>query len=287
MPDGWRVESGPRWLASGEILFVDKNRLWTVSLAAGQPRRLTTTDQDERSPAEGPDGTILYASIDENIDIYTMPLLADRAIAKGAPMRITSDPSRIAEENVGQGSFQWAASGNEALYFHRAPPGTVGLLHLPSRQRTPILRHRKFNLSLADARLSPDGRWIAFPVPYAPHRSRLAVAPVTGNLIEEERDWTYLTPEDWNASQPEWSPNGQWLYFPSDQTGALAVHALPLSPEKKAKAAPRLVLDLANTRATIAGMRPRDIGLAIAKDKLALGAASRAGKLWSVRLPVQ
>jgi Tol biopolymer transport system component len=355
------------WLASGDILFTEKNRLWTVDLAGGKPRRLTTSQQDERSPAEGPDGTIIYASIDENIDVYTIPLDADRAVAKGAPVQITSDPSidqrpslsldgkriawetsrggnfevwvkdlvsgeeravtsgplrehmpalsrdgakllydahdgetvtvfesgfnggeprRIVEENVGQGSFQWTASGKQALYFHREPPGTVGLLNLESKQRTLLLRHTKFNLSLADARLSPDGRWIAFPVPYAPHRSRLAVAPVTGSLIEDERQWTYLTPEAWNASQPEWSPNGRWLYFLSDQTGALAVHALPLSPSKTARSGPKLVVDFSNTGLTIAEMRPRDIGLAIAKDKLALGAAAHSGKLWSLRLSV-
>lgn len=354
------------WLPSNQILFTEKQRLWMVSLAGGQPRRLTTSGHDERTPALARDGTILYASIEENIDVYTMNVDADRAMAKGAPSRMTSDPSvdqrpslsldgrriawetsrggnfevwvkdlvsgaeraitsgplrehmpavsrdgsrllydahdgetvtvfasdfqggqpaKIVVEDVGQGSFQWTASGREALYFHRAPPGTVGLLNLETKQRTPLLRHPKFNLSLADARLSPDGRWIAFPVPYAPHRSRLAVAPVTaGKIIADERDWAYVTPEAWNASQPEWSPNGRWLYFLSDETGTLAVHALPLSASKTAVSGPKLVLDLRNTGASIAGMRPRDIGLAIAKDKLALGAATQAGKLFSFPL---
>jgi Tol biopolymer transport system component len=155
-------------------------------------------------------------------------------------------------------------------------------MNLSTKERTPLLRHPKFNLSLADARLSPDDRWIAFPVPYAPHRSRLAVARITGKVIEDERDWTYLTPETWNASQPEWSPNGQWLYFLSDQTGKLAVHALAMSAAKTATAAPRLVLDFPSASLGIAEMRPRDIGLAIAKDKMALAATAYTGKLWSV-----
>ncbi|MBL8211960.1 MAG: PD40 domain-containing protein [Bryobacterales bacterium] len=353
------------WMASDQILFTEKNRLWTAGLAGGPPRRLTTADHDERSPVLAPDGTILYTSIEENIDVYMMRLDADRGIAKGAPARITNDPSidqrpslsrdgrriawetsrggnfevwvkdlvsgaeraitsgplrehmpavsrdgarllydahdgetvtvfaadfqggqavKIITEDVGQGSFQWTASGREALYFHRAPPGTVGLLNLETKQRTPLLRHPKFNLSLADARLSPDGRWIAFPVPYAAHRSRLAVAPVTaGKVIEDERDWTYVTPEVWNASQPEWSPSGRWLYFLSDETGRLAVHALKLSASKTPVSGAKLILDLGDTSTSISEMRPRDIGLAIAKDKLALGAATRTGKLFSIR----
>lgn len=363
------------WLSSGNsIVFAgktgDQTRLWALDLnpathqAEGAPRRLTASPRDERSPVAAPDGRILFASRQENIDIYTMALEADLATAKGPATRLTSDPSidqrptlsldgnklawetnrggnfevwtrdmvsgqeraitsgplrehmpalardganllydahdgdkvtifassfqggdpvKISEENVGQGAFQWSADASAFLYFHRAPPGTVGLMNLTSKKRTPLLRHPKYNLSLSDARLSPDGKWIAFPVPYAPHRSRLAVARLTGKVIEDERDWTYLTPEAWNASQPEWSPNGRWLYFLSDQTGRLAVYAMPLSSVKTAGSAPRPVLDFPSARIAIAEMRPRDIGLAIGKSKLALGATRYDATLWSIR----
>ncbi len=363
------------WLSSGKtIVFAgktgDQTRLWALDLnpttfqTEGSLQRLTSSDQDERSPTAAPDGRIVFASRQENIDIYSLPLDADLATSKGPLTRLTSDPSidqrpslsldgqklawetsrggnfevwvkdlisgqergitsgplrehmpalspngakllydahdgdkvtifessfegggppvKVWEENVGQGSFQWSASGGALLYFHRAPPGTVGLMSLSSKRRTPLLRHPKYNLSMADARLSPDERWIAFPVPYAPHRSRLAVARITGKVIEDERDWTYLTPETWNASQPAWSPNGQWLYFLSDETGKLAVHALPLSLGKTTHSAPQLVLQFPSASLTIAEMRPRDIGLAIAKDKLALAASGYIATLWSV-----
>ncbi len=105
-----------------------------------------------------------------------------------------------------------------------------------------LLRHPKFNLSLADARLSPDGGSIAFPVPFAPHRSRLAVARLSGKVIDDERDWIYVTSEDFNAWQPEWSPNGQWLYYLSDQTGTLAVWVVRFSPDKKPEGVPKPIL---------------------------------------------
>ena len=154
---------------------------------------------------------------------------------------------------------------------------------MSSKKRVALLRHPKFNLSLADSRLSPDGRWIAFPVPFAPHRSRLAVARVTGTVIENERDWTYLMPETLNSFQPEWSPNGEWLYFLSDQTGRLAVWALRLPSEMKTQRAPKRILDFPGVRVTIAEMRPRDIGLTVARDKLALAVAEYSGTIWSVR----
>jgi Tol biopolymer transport system component len=188
------------------------------------------------------------------------------------------DRVTVWEEHVGQGSFQWPAKGDSVLYFHREPPGSVGLLNLSSKERSVILRHPKFNLSLADARLSPDSRTIAFPVPLAPHRSRMAVAQLNGRVIEDEKDWSYVTPDSFNASQPEWSPNGRWLYFLSDQTGKLAVWALPVSGKRKSQGAAKLILSFENSGATLEGMRPRDIGLSVAKDKLALAAEWRGGR---------
>ena len=271
------------WLSNGKaILFTgktgEKTRLWVVNVdpdtlrVDGEPRRLTSGDNDERSPSAAPDGLIVFASRKENIDIWSLPLDPDHAAPKGALVRLTSDPSidqrpslsldgkklawetsrggnfevwvkdlvsgqeraitsgplrehmpalsrdgsklvydahdgdkvtilesgfaggepvKIWEENVGQGSFQWTAKGDSVLYFDRQPPGTVGLMNLLSKKRTALLRHPKFNLSLADARLSPDGGFIAFPVPFAPHRSRLAVARVSNKVIEAEQDWTY------------------------------------------------------------------------------------------------
>ncbi|MFN0172079.1 MAG: hypothetical protein ACKV22_37220 [Bryobacteraceae bacterium] len=361
------------WVPGNTIIFAgktgEKTRLWAMDLTpdpwrAGTPWRLTSGDGDERSPAAGRDGRIVFASRSENVDLWSLPLDADQAKRTGALSRLTTDPSidqrpslsldgkrvawetsrggnfevwvkdlpsgqekgltsgplrehmpalsrdgaklvydahdgekvtvfesafgggepvKVSEENVGQGSFQWTAKGDSVLYFHRQPPGTVGLMNLVTKERTVLLRHPKFNLSLADARLSPDGRSIAFPVPFAPHRSRLAVARLGGKVIEDERDWTWLTPESFNASQPEWSPNGRWLYFLSDLSGTLAVWALPLSAAGKPREAPRLILDFPGMRLTIAGMRPRDIGLSVAKDKLALGVAESSGGLWSVR----
>ena len=87
-------------------------------------------------------------------------------------------------------------------------------------------------------------------------------------------------PETMNSFQPEWSPNGKWLYFLADQTGRLAVWALRLSAEMKPLSAPKSILDFPGVRLTIAEMRPRDIGLAVAKDKLALAVAEYSGTIW-------
>jgi Tol biopolymer transport system component len=245
--------------------------VWVKDLSSGQERGLTSGPLREHMPALSRDGSrLVYDTHDgDTVTIF------ETGFQGGEPVKVSS-------ENVGQGSFQWTPKGDAVLYFHREPPGTVGLMDLASRKRTVLLRHPKLNLSLADARLSPDGRWIAFPAPLAPGRSPIAVAPVSGKVIENERDWSYVTPEDFHASQPEWSPDGRWLYFLADQTGRLAVWAVPLSPRKQRQGGPKLILDFAVARVGIAEMRPRDIGLSVAMDKLALAAAESTSVLMSV-----
>jgi Tol biopolymer transport system component len=233
--------------------------VWIKDLVSGQEKGVTSGPLREHMPALSRDGSkLVYDAHDgQKVTVFISGV--------GYP-----EPVKVWEENVGQGSFQWTKRGDAVLYFHRAPPGSVGLLNLSTRKRTVLLRHPKWNFSLADARLSPDGRWIAFPVPLDAKRSRMAVARLSGKVIEDERDWSYLTSESFNASQPEWSPNGRWLYFLSDQSGRLAVWSLNLSREMRPLGRPRLILDPATERLSINAMRPRDIGLSVARNKLAL-----------------
>jgi Tol biopolymer transport system component len=258
------IDQRPSLSADGRKIAWETSRggnfeVWVKDLVTGQEKGLTSGPLREHMPAMSHDGSkVVYDAHDgEKVTVFVTGVNG-------------GEPVKVWEENVGQGSFQWTSRGDAVLYFHREPPGSVGLLDLATKKRTVLLRHPKLNFSLADARLSPDGRWIAFPVPLDAKRSRLAVARLYGKVIDDERDWSYLTPEGYNASQPEWSPNGRWLYFLSDQGGRLAVWTLRLSGSMKPEGAPKSILDVGNDRLSIATMRPRDIGLSVAKDKLAL-----------------
>ena len=258
------IDQRPSLSADGRKIAWETSRggnfdVWVKDLVSGEEKAITRGPLRQHMPAMAPDGSkLVYDAHDgEKVTVF---MIDWRRL----------EPVKVREENVGQGSFQWTKKADSVLYFHREAPGSVGLMNLSTKNRTVLLRHPKLNLSLADARLSPDGRWIAFPVPLDAHRSRMAVARVTGKVIEDERAWIYLTPESFNASQPEWSPNGRWLYFLSDQSGRLAVWSLNLSGDMKPRGTPRLVLDPATGRLTISAMRPRDIGLSVARDKLAL-----------------
>lgn len=245
--------------------------VWVKDLDKNEEHAITSGPLREHMPAICRDGSkLVYDAHDgDKVTVF----LSDFA---------GGSPTMVVEENVGQGSFQFTPKADAVLYFHRAPPGTVGLLDLSTKQRTPLLQHPKLNLSLADARLSPDAKWIVFTVPVGPHKSRLAVAPVTKEVQSDDKLWTYLHPQTYNAYQPEWSPDGRFLYYLSDMSGKLAIFAMPMNEKKQPAGSPRPIHEFRSRRLTINEMRPRDIGLAVAKDKLALGVASYSGTLWSV-----
>jgi Tol biopolymer transport system component len=264
------IDQRPSLSADGRRIAWETSRggnfeVWVKDLVSGREKALTSGPLREHMPAMSPDGSrLVYDAHDgEKVTIFVTSFDGGEA-------------TKLSEENVGQGAFQWTRDGDAVLSFHREPPGSVGLLKVATKKRTVLLRHPTMNLSLADARLSPNGRWIAFPVPLDEKRSRLALARLSSEVIDDERDWSYLTPESQNAAQPAWSPNGRWLYFLSDQSGNLAVWALPLSEVMKPVGAPKLVLDVGSGHLSITGMRPRDIGLAVAKDKLALAVTESA-----------
>jgi tricorn protease len=74
----------------GTVVFTAEGDLWTVPLAGGTARRLTTHPAEESQAAISPDGrsVAFVAAYDGVPDVYVMPL------AGGAPQRLTFDGGR-------------------------------------------------------------------------------------------------------------------------------------------------------------------------------------------------
>lgn len=62
--------------------------------------------------------------------------------------------------------------------------------------------------------LSPDGRWMVFPVMTSPAKANLVVVRVGGGEIQP------LTSAGWWDLNPEWSPSGDRIYFLSNRAAA-------------------------------------------------------------------
>jgi Tol biopolymer transport system component len=170
-----------------------------MDLATGRERVLRQTTEERDSYAHlkfSPDGSRLAAAFSGYQGQNRVPvwyiLLLD--VATGEAQQIAKQGGRIRG---------WSPDGRHLVVWTTALPTHVAAVDVESGAFAPILKHEK--LPVAQPRLSPGGRWIAFLSGTA-----LYVAPFRGNQLVEEAAWVRVTE---HADFPFWSPNGRNLYY--------------------------------------------------------------------------
>lgn len=85
---------------------------------------------------------------------------------------------------------------------------------------------------ITDASVSSDGKWIAWLAALPDGRAAIRVSPVgdtpadAGSAITSVEAGYYL-------GNPDWSPNGRWLYYLSEKNGRASIFARELEPRTK------------------------------------------------------
>jgi Tol biopolymer transport system component len=69
------------------------------------------------------------------------------------------------------------------------------------------------------ARFSPDGRWVALNVKFSDSVGVIHLVPWTGSAVPPEK-WIPITEAPSSAHLPEWSPDGQFVYYISNRFGS-------------------------------------------------------------------
>lgn len=234
--------------------------------ALGQFRQLTDLPGIEHFPSISPDGaTVAFDSgAGGEIDIYIqrfggakpIPLTAGDGARDRMPA-FAPDGARIAfqSDRDGGGLFVMGATGESirrltAAGFHPAwtPDGreivfSTGAVLGP--QTVPVSELRAVEVatgreralfsgpSAVQPQVSPSGRRVAFWFSVAGRRD-LATVPVSGNHGAD--DLVRLTDDVATDWAPVWSPDGRWIFFASDRSGA---HHLWRIPVDEASGRPR------------------------------------------------
>ncbi|MBU4253408.1 MAG: hypothetical protein KJ727_02270, partial [Acidobacteria bacterium] len=120
-------------------------------------------------------------------------------------------------------------SGNEfALIIDK--PDELEKMNLRTGDRTPVLTTNPDTIT--GAGLSPDNEWIAYSTGEPDGQAAIWIAPLATASTSGEGK-IFITRDDRYLSSPKWSPNGRYLYFLSEKSGACSLYAQNLDPKTK------------------------------------------------------
>jgi hypothetical protein len=110
-------------------------------------------------------------------------------------------------------------------------------------------------------------------------RPALFLSPLTENRTKTAENWVPLGGTgSMNSGLSWWSPDGNTLYFLSDQDEFLCIWAQPLAPVTKQPHGPPKPVMHFHERARIVGAGP--FGTAMTADKLYLPIGETKGNIW-------
>jgi Tol biopolymer transport system component len=132
---------------------------------------------------------------------------------------------------------------------------------------------------LFQGQFSPDGRWIAFEAVREVSNGRessIYVVPTHGG------DWIRVSDGRQWDDKPRWAPDGRTIYFISAKGGFYNVWGRHFDPVKgSVVGTPLRVTDFDNPALMVPSYIP-DVGLSVAKGRLAVTVSQSSGSIWAL-----
>lgn len=204
--------------------------LWQMDTETGRFSQLTTFDGNDAHGFALPDGSTIYVSSRHGQNnIWRIP--AGRTDADG-PRRLTDFKPDEGELTVGHGVLDLNVSfdGSTAAFLVWDTLYTLDLTQ-PGAQPQPVeiyasgdtqmldTRLETLDRQVSEAALSPDGKTLAV----------VARGEVFVRSTEEDRPTRRVTFTAGREQDIAWSPDNQYLYFASDETGEFAIYRATVS----------------------------------------------------------
>ena len=126
---------------------------------------------------------------------------------------------------------------------------------------------------------SPDDSRIAFEVWESAGSGRIAIAELHGGLAAPPSQWLNLSAEQHEIAAPQWSPDGNVIYYLSRQDGFTCVWARRLDHESRAPIGESFSVHHFH-QARFAPFHKAYVGFSVARDKLVLSMEEKTGEIW-------
>lgn len=245
----WRVEVRLRDLRTGQ-----------ESVRAGRGETL------DMSPRLSADGTSLAYrdEIEGRRESY---------LARG-----DSDPEKICD---GCSVVDFFPGGKQLLVTSR--PNQLERMDLETGRRLPVLASAG---RISEAQLSADGRWAAFLTSKPDGAAALWIAPVQDPPVAE-REWRYVTEDQRVLNSPQWSPDGNLLYFVSSRDGWACAWGQRLDPVRKTPQGEAFGVLHSHRTPGFRGIPRNARAVAVAANRLFFLFGELRGSAWTAKVGLQ
>jgi Tol biopolymer transport system component len=244
--------------------------IWVRDLAAGPDRELTFDGQGKMSPLITRGGEWVAWKLNDMEDHRTFAT----PFAGGAPTLICADCG-VPDAWSGDGKFLLFAQRKSGRMF-------VGLLDVAAGAGAEYMQDPQVGLRVSS--ISEDGKWIAFAAFTTDRDFAMYVAPFSPFRPPPRSEWIRIAHSARAHPNPRWSPDGNMLYFSSEQDGYACIWAERLDPATKhPRGEPFAVQHFHSTSLKMVEPSFWD-PIALAADRIVLSLQSRSGEIWMLKL---
>jgi len=136
---------------------------------------------------------------------------------------------------------------------------------------------------LVDPCLSPDGRWVAFVAGKPDGAAGIWIAPVKDSPAVP-RDWIPIAEDGRVLNFPQWSPDGNLLYYVSSRDGWACAWGQRLDPATKKPHGEALAVMHSHRTPGFRGLPRMSRACAVGADRLICQFVDIKGGVWTAKV---